>query len=489
MPVEWNKSYGGSHHDYGKCIRQTADGGYIMVGHALSVNGNIFGKKEGDNLWIVKLEANGTINWQISLPESDNDYDILQTKDGGYVFVGDSFLNDEILPGETEKRGWDVRILKLDANGNTTWLKHYGGSGIDIGQSIQQTIDGGYIISCHTTSVNCDVQGSHGGTELWILKLDPQGNLDWQKTLGGTSWDTSKCIRQTADGGYVVGGISKSANGDVSENKGNYDFWIVKLTDEGNISWERSFGGSEWDELKSIIQTSDGEYIAVGLTHSSDGDIVGHHGSSDYLVVKLDGDGNVLWHKALGGTRYEAAHDIFQTGEKEIVVVGEASSSDGDVSKLGNEKDFWFVKLDNAGNLLDQTYYAGKGFSKIGSIDRTNDGGYIVATSLFDENMPDNHGWSDVWIVKMNGDFTTEVIDQKKKSIRLYPNPTNDFVHLDYSGRDLKRISMFDITGKTVESHFNNSNRTFDLSRLPDGIYVIQFTIKDQVYTRRILKY
>jgi hypothetical protein len=185
----------------------------------------------------------------------------------------------------------DCLIVKLDTHGNIQWQKSLGGSGFDSIASIQQTSDGSYIIAGVLESSDSDVTG--GGYDFWIVKLDSLGTLQWQKSLGGSDNDEAKSIQQTSDGGYIIAGSSFSNNGDVTGNHGNQDYWIVKLDSLGTIQWQKSLGGSEEDEAKSIQQTSDGGYIIAGSSFSNNGDVTGNHGGFDYWIVKLKGQENV----------------------------------------------------------------------------------------------------------------------------------------------------------------------------------------------------
>jgi hypothetical protein len=170
------------------------------------------------------------------------------------------------------------------------WQKSLGGSDYDDASSIQQTTDGGFIVAGQTKSNNGDVSGKHGNYDYWIVKLDADGNLVWQKCLGGSDFDEAQSIQQTTDGGFIVAGHSKSNNGDVSGNQGHEDYWIVKLDKDGNLVWQKSLGGSDYDFAYSIQQTTDGGFIVAGQSASNDGDVSGNHGSGDDWIVKLDAD-------------------------------------------------------------------------------------------------------------------------------------------------------------------------------------------------------
>src|SRR5690606_36383484 len=169
-----------------------------------------------------------------------------------------------------------------------------------------------YILTGSSESNDGDVSGNHGNFDCWIVRLDNIGNIQWQKSLGGSQEDSSGQIQQTFDGGYIMVGYSRSNNGDVSGNHGHYDYWVVKLDMSGNIQWQKSLGGSGVDMAHSIQQTIDGGYIVAGLSQSNDGDVTGNHGGADYWIVKLDDNGNIDWQKSFGGTGSDNAYSIRQ---------------------------------------------------------------------------------------------------------------------------------------------------------------------------------
>ncbi|MBM7560374.1 Ig-like domain-containing protein [Marinitoga litoralis] len=235
------------------------------------------------------------------------------------------------------------------------WQKTFGGSDLDSAHSIEQTTDGGFIVAGYTKSNDGDVTGNHGlySYDYWIIKLDENGNLEWQKTFGGSDSDSAHSIEQTTDGGFIVAGYTKSNDGDVTGNHGGADYWIIKLDSNGNLEWQKTFGGSNWDYAQSIEQTTDGGFIVAGYTWSNDGDVTGNHGlySYDYWIIKLDENGNLEWQKTFGGSDSDSAHSIEQTTDGGFIVAGSTRSYDGDVTGDKGDYDYWIIKLDESGNL------------------------------------------------------------------------------------------------------------------------------------------
>ena len=238
--------------------------------------------------------------------------------------------------------------LSVYAQPSIQWQKCLGGTSSEGATSIQQTTDGGYILTGCTNSNDGDVSGKHGGQDVWVVKLDVTGTIQWHKCLGGTYFDFASSIQQTTDGGYVLTGCTSSNTGDVSGNHGLQDIWVVKLNSSGSIQWQKCLGGTSDEGANSIQQTTDGGYVLTGYTTSNNGNVSGNHGGADVWVVKLDSTGTIQWQKCLGGTDAsgEGASSIQQTADGGYILTGYATSNDGDVSgNHGGVGDYWVIKL------------------------------------------------------------------------------------------------------------------------------------------------
>jgi hypothetical protein len=401
--IDWQKCLGGTTNEFGRSIQQTTDGGYIIAGGSTSNNGDVTGNHGGEDIWIVKLNSLGNITWQKSLGGSGYDfaYWIQQTADGGYIIAGQTHSNDGDVTGNNGGR--DVWIVKLSSVGAITWQKTLGGTSTDDAPFIQQTTDGGYIIAGHTFSTDGDVTSNHGGSDVWVVKLDSLGNITWQKSLGGLNNDKGQSILQTADGGYVVAGYSQSNDGDVTGNHGNNDMWIVKLDSLGNIIWQKSLGGTSVDAAFSMQQTTDGGYVVAGYSQSNNGDATGNHGDFDMWIIKLDSLGSIMWQKSLGGTDYDRASFIQQTLDGGYVISGYSQSNDGDVTVNHGDYDMWIVKLDSLGTIMWQKSLGGTNYDYNTSIQQTTDLGYIIIGYTWSNNgdVSGNHGNYDMWVIKL----------------------------------------------------------------------------------------
>ena len=503
--IQAQKCFGGTKSDEARSIRQTKDGGYIIAGLASSNNGNVSGNHGGYDAWIVKLRPSGSIEWQKSLGGTVSDYaaSIEQTKEGGYIFAGFSYSNDGDVSGHhgaTESA--DCWIVKLSASGSIEWQKSLGGAQYDEATSIQQTREGGYIIAGSSTSNDGDVSGNHGGLDYWLVKLDTSGNIQWQKSLGGSKQYLAYSVDQTKDDGYIVAGYSQSNDGDVSGHHGTTkyaDYWIVKLSASGSIEWQKSLGGAKYDEATSIQQVKEGGYIIAGSSTSNDGDVSGNHGGLDYWLVRLSAAGNIQWQKSLGGTNNDAAYSVDQTKDSGCIVAGYSYSNDGDVSGHHGVLfgDYWIAKIDAAGNIQWQTSLGGTNQEWAHFIIQKFDGSYVVAGSAAsdDGDVTGLHGLvgnSDYWIVQLSssGNFVSQLPSTAAAaanssfntknlsfSITVSPNPAHSVLHISGLVPGINyELKIMNESGNAVMSKSikNISSYDMDVSRLAAGVYYLQ---------------
>ncbi|KAA2224819.1 T9SS type A sorting domain-containing protein [Chryseobacterium sediminis] len=478
--IEWQKALGGTQSEAANSTVQTSDGGYIMAGITSSNNGNVSGNHgEGDG-WIVKMDASGNIQWQKALGGSNNDVIqyIRQTTDGGYIAAGSSKSVDG--DATVNHGNFDFWVIKLDTNGTIQWQKSLGGSGLDEAQSIQQTSDGGYIVAGSSSSNDGDVSGSQGGQDYWVVKLNNTGNIQWQKSLGGSDSDQLSSVQQTSDGGYIIAGTTVSTDGHVTVSYGNNDFWVVKLDLSGNIQWEKTLGNIGDNMGYSAQQTFDGGYIAVGTSYDPSNL---ENGLPDYWVVKLNNNGVIQWDKYFGGSLHDNAVTIRQTPEWDYIVGGWTISNNGQVTGNHGDLDFWIVKLDTNGNLKWEKTLGGPDTEYFSSIELTNDNGYIVSgnTQSTSGDITGHHGLIDAWVVKLSPEQLGISENEKVNKPNLYPNPSKDFFYVDHLPKETV-ISIVDMSGRKLFSQkYNEEKIKINTSDFTEGIYMIQIKSKEEI--------
>jgi hypothetical protein len=405
----FSKVYGGSDGDAGHSIVANAEGGYVLAASSSSNNGDVSGNHGMSDFWIIKVDRAGNLLWQKSLggSRSESVSSLVPSTDGGYVIAGSSRSNDGDVTGvHGPPDGFtflDAWVIKVDKNGNLVWQKALGGTSIEIALSIVASPDGGYVVAGYTQSNDGDVSGNHGITaDAWIVKLDENGNIIWQKTVGGSDHDFANSIIATKGGGYIVSGQTSSNNGDVSGNHGSVDAWLFKLGENGNLLWQKTYGGSNNDYGRSVATGSDDGYVLLGYTNSNDGDVSGNHGRDDAWVVKVDGNGNKRWQKTIGGSNDEYVSSIVTIPHVGYAFAGISRSNDGDVSGNHGNGDAWVVAIDAGGNILGQRSMGGSGDDAANSIIITHGKNYVIGgyTSSNNGDVSGNHGAVDAWIIR-----------------------------------------------------------------------------------------
>ncbi|MEN8886756.1 MAG: hypothetical protein ABF246_10225 [Winogradskyella sp.] len=293
--ILWQKSFGYEGADSGISVIQTHDLGYLVSGildvTASGGEGNTSrtaSRHAGGDYWVVKLNANGDIEWSKFFGGNltDTPEGIIQTNDNGFIIVGGSDSTDTNISSNIGS--YDFWVIRISQTGELIWEKSYGGDEIDEARAITASGDGNYIIAGDTRSNTNDVSNNNGAADLWVIKITPQGDLIWEKTIGGTSFDVARAITKTQDNSFLLAGSSRSSNLDVSENKGQNDAWALKISSEGNLLWETTIGGSNIDFAYGIAELNDMSIIVVGDTSSNDGDITENKGFTDLLLIKLN---------------------------------------------------------------------------------------------------------------------------------------------------------------------------------------------------------
>ncbi|MBU1707101.1 T9SS type A sorting domain-containing protein [bacterium] len=448
----WSRTYGGPDSEECYYVQQTSDGGYVLAGNVYSSIG----------AWLVKTDTIGDSLWSRN-NSSYTCYCAHLTADGGYVLAGFYFTWYETW--------WDFWLCKRFANGDNHWSRTYAESSDDECFSVQQTLDGGYILAGYTQSYGA------GSNDFWLVKTNGNGTRLWHRTFGGYTSEGCLSVKQTSDSGYVMAGWTYSFSA------GYRDFWMVKTNVDGDSLWSQRFGGSGDDYCTCVLQSSDGGYILAGSTVSFG---VGR----DFWIVKTDANGDSLWSRTYGGVGSEECYSAVQISDGGYVLVGSTSSYGA------GSADFWIVRTDSNGTQLWDKTFGGSSSDVCRSVQQTTDGGYILGghTRSF------GAGNYDFWLVKTGPDPAAtepriEILPAEYTLHQNYPNPFNPSTRISYDLIQTGRVTLkvFDVLGRTVATLVDgmqtagNHSATFDGSGLASGIYLCRLQIGDWSQTRKMV--
>ena len=411
--LEFVKSYGGSGEDTPQAIIETSDGGFAVLGFSNSTDGDLENKILAVNdYWLLKLDSEGELQWSKTYGGSKDDrgQSLVQTQDGGYALTGYAMSDDG--DGSVNKGFHDNWVLKVDAQGEIEWEKSYGFSGHDHSYDILDTGDGGFFFTgfLDITSARADGNteknsslSAHGVGEFWGTKIDEKAKVQWRGYYGGTNNDRAHAAVRADDGGYVMAGFTESDDFDINNSRGSYDFWAVKIDDVGDLVWQHSFGGTGIERARDIAKTKDGGYVITGSTFSTDVDISENKGESDIWLIKIDGAGNLVWNKSFGGTQFDASESVTTSKDGGFIIVGNSKSPDMDANTNAGENDIWVIKTDANGNMVWQKSFGGSGLDYGFDAVETSSGSIVLVGEAASTDFPgvENKGDSDALIIKI----------------------------------------------------------------------------------------
>jgi len=287
--LEWERTFEGPEDASGISVCRAHDGGYVVVGNVHRYAAS----RSNVDVYLIKVNARGDLEWGRAFGEAldENGHAVIQTADGGYMVVGRK---------ETSQNDWDVYLIKTDPQGNLEWEKTFGSSHDEIGYSVSQGADGGYVI--------CGSTGSAQSAHPYLIKVDAQGSPQWERTLDSHNNAVALSVSETADGGYVLAGYTGDLDGT--------DVYLVKTGPEGNLKWEKTYGGPGMDTGAAVLQTADGGYLVAGSTNSFGS------GGYDVYLVKTDPQGNAEWENTFGDTGDEIVTSITHSPDGGCVVAG-----------------------------------------------------------------------------------------------------------------------------------------------------------------------
>ncbi|MCG8576902.1 MAG: T9SS type A sorting domain-containing protein [Flavobacteriales bacterium] len=494
--ILWQRTLGGELADYVYSIEATADGGCIVGARSFS-NAYIYKSEDGlgeMDYWLIKLDEDGNIEWENTIGSASLDYlfQVVEIEGEGYYAGGYSYGD---ASGDKTENSWgdrDFWIVKLDLSGNIIWDRTLGGNDDDLFGGMDLTVDGGLIITGYSRSniSGNKTQNSYDeSADYWLVRLAADGNIIWDRTIGGNGYDAPRMVKSTEDGGYIVIGSSYS---DVSEDKsedskGYGDFWVVKTDQIGNIVWDRTFGGAGADVGQDVIITEDYDYIIGGISWS---DISGDKtetnvGIRDYWLVKVNQYGELVWDKTYGGSKDDLLYDLEKSADGGIILVGNSESSiSGDkedgVIGGGEDEDLWLIKIrecfpvEASISIVENTLIAQESDS-YQWVDCDNDFAPILGANEQSFTPTENCSYAVVLKDDVCGETMSDCVSINSLSISnnheslplFYPNPFENFIIVN--AEENIQLVLYDAQGVILKRGINQ----LLVEDLPSGVYFV----------------
>ena len=473
--TQWQQSYGGSGNDQADVILQTYDSGYIVAGTTSSGNIDVSGYKGIADVWILKLNSSGNIQWSKCFGGSGAEKvtGMYAAHDSGYIITATSqSIDGDVINGNADKGiNW---TFKIDPNGVIAWQKNS-----LIISSMRTLPHGGYIVA-----------GISKPVDYWIAKTDDTLGIIWQKSYGGSKDDRTRDIQCTLDGGYIVAGNTKSSDGDVKDYMGSfYDVaWVLKLDDTGGIQWNRTYKDGF---AFCIRQLPDSTYLLAGQTTYPSVAARVHSTMPDYWLMKLDKNGDTLWQRAYGTVGGEALYAIQPTKDAGCVLAGFTEGGvAGDVGFSNGKADMWVVKVNHVGDIDWQTSLGGMYYEQAHDLRSTMDGGFVLAgfSSSLDGDVTRYLGGTDIWIVKLNSPVRVQSLSLSD-NFKVYPIPANTILNIHSRDEVInKSASILDLSGRILKTvKLERFHTIVAIDDLAPGSYVIR--VEGEPHNRFVTKF
>jgi hypothetical protein len=479
--IQWQQCRGGEDVEELRSIAPAFDGGYILVSTSFSLMGEVSGNHGKSDYWVAKVDQDGNFQWGKCYGGSEDEAarSIVQCSDSGFLIAGFSNSNDGDVSGN--HGDFDYWVVKTDPIGNIEWQRSLGGTLSDWAYSALEISPGNYVVAGSSASLDGDVAHPHGNVDAWIVILDDTGGFVHDGNFGGSENEVATQIIKTKDDGYMLLCYTTSTDNDVSFNHGMIDIWLLKLDENFGMQWEKSYGGSDFDVANTIIQTSVGGYAAAGYTDSNNGDVTDNNGGNDGWIFNVDSTGNLLWEKTVGGSVEDFMFGLVEDTTGNILVTGDTWSNDSDIIFNHGVDDLWVTALDSNGMLIWQDCFGGWNFDQSNTIFPASDGGFIIGgnSASTDGDATGNHGTWDCWIVKLA--FYDGVSEDIGDEILVYPNPTTDQLKIhDTEGRT-KNVEIQNMNGQIILQLRGTcqDDQSIDVSGIDKGIYMLIMTMGD----------
>jgi hypothetical protein len=507
IQIDWQNCFNGPKADYAYGICSTGDG-YFITGnyeHPTDVPPE-YGQHD---VWLIKTDLFGNYLWDKKFGSNeiadDGGINVFPSGDGNFYIVGGALASEGDISDDPYPGSVDYWIVKIDGDGIILWDKIVGGNCGDEPWAGTPTSDGGLVAVGLTCSDDGDVSQYFGFYDLWAVKLNSSGQKQWDFTLGTLGHEGGIAMIETSDHGFLIGGTS------MSEGDGNYsciphsygsEALVAKLDSNGVLLWDKCYGGSDYDYAFSVLEIEEG-YMIAGISLSNDGDVLdsGWHGMEDIWLFKIDFDGNILWQKCYGGSGSEIPQKIFRTEDGGYMVIGYTNSHDGDVVgniSVGEFNDIWMFKIDASGALLWQSCIGSQGNETMQSTAiQMSNVNYVIAANIFplidgDVACPPPVEYNPgIWFFEITD--TTVSVPESKQLIKLkvFPNPATNWLSVEipaFINDKHSLLQIVDINGKTLLEQTPVSSKThLNVAHLPAGIYVLKLMYDGTFVTKRFI--
>ena len=462
----WQETFGGSGEDQVNALVSDKNDNYYVVGTVQSEGDNV-----NNDVIVSKFDVNGTEIWSKSIQgeKDDRGVDIILTSDNKLLvlFSSNSRYGDFVL-----NNGYtDVFLAQLSLDGKIEWMNNYGGSFIDLPTSLYERSNGEVLISAHTRSYDGDVSNSLGQFDFWLLNVDKNGALIWEKSFGGSEEDFSSKVIELSTGEIVLLGESSSYDNDILLNYGDFDVVVMKLGATGKLIWSQNFGGEKDDLSADILEVENQSLLIVGNTFSTSIDIENNAGFSDAWAFQVSSFGDLEWSTTMGSTENEISRSLSMNENGEVIVAGTTNSASINNSNTEGHTDIWLATI-NSNQLGSVFLFGSAGFEEINSVLLKETGEVLIGGSTSSDlgfiNTQSNT--SDGWLVKLaaSPEMGAEGI------ISVHPNPSNGVFYLNYL-EPPSSMTVFGPDGKKITNVItsNGTMHILDLSNYPTGIYYL----------------
>lgn len=490
--IQWQHLFGGSGIDNPGQLVSTGNG-YLLSATTNSKDGLISGNHGKTDIWISMLDNSGNPLWSHCYGGSLNEgygqnQNLLKTKDGNYIFAASTASTDgDITMNHGGSDGW---IVKLAPDGSIIWQNTYGGLLTDEILAITEMADGGFVFVGESRSNDNGLSDHHGGTnylDAWVGRIDKNGSLLWQKSIGGSGIDGATKVIVLTDGNLLITGASTSNDGDIPAHLGQsnfFDIFLMKLDPaNGSIVWTKMIASTGIDDLRSVQNTNDGNVMISAVNGAPDGDFSVCQFPSDICIIKLDQNGNIIWKRPYGGSRDDEIISIEETTDGGMLMVGDSKSNDGTITQHYGDStttDIWIAKTFPSGGIQWQSIYGGSNYDYPSSIVASSTDFAILGltnSTDHDLNGQTSYGNTDIWLFKFQ-DYSASIntIPSASDNVKLYPTLSHGSANIEFENYH-KNIQFVIINslGQSINSFIEKqSDKHYVINGLPIGLYIVR---------------